>query len=329
MSPEADFDYVEAAKAVFQTEIDELQRLNDRIDERFVKAVDTLQQTLDRERKIVVLGVGKSENIATKIVATFNSTGAPAVILSCQNALHGDIGVVGNGDAVIALSYSGETSELLDLLPHLKRRAGSVIAITGKPESTLASGSDIVLDVNVRTEACPLNLAPTSSTTNMLALGDALAMVLLKARGFQAEDFAENHPSGNLGRRLLTRVTDIMRSGEQLAKMQPTETVAAALESMTKCKAGAVVVIDDTDHLIGIFTHGDFVRGYQQDRGIADDHVGDHMTRSPVTIEGGKLAAEAVRTLEQNRIDEIVVIDDEGRAIGLVDVQDLSRERIF
>lgn len=329
MSPASDFDYVEAAKAVFQTEIDELQRLNDRIDERFVQAVDTLQQTVERERKIVVLGVGKSENIATKIVATFNSTGAPAVILSCQNALHGDIGVVGNGDVVLALSYSGETSELLDLLPHLKRRAGAVIAITGKPDSTLASGSDIVLDVNVRAEACPLNLAPTSSTTNMLALGDALAMVLLKARGFEAEDFAENHPSGNLGRQLLTRVTDIMRSGDDLATVLPADTVATALEAMTKCKAGAVVVVDESGRLIGIFTHGDFVRGYQKDRGMADQLVGDHMTKDPVSIEGGKLAAEAVRMLEQNRIDEIVVTDEQGRAIGLVDVQDLSRARIF
>ena len=310
-------------------EIDELQRLADRIDERFVGVVNALRETLDKERKIVVIGVGKSENIAIKIVATFNSTGAPAVGLNCQNALHGDIGIVGGGDAVIALSYSGETAELLDLLPHLKRRGLTIIAIPGAPESTLALNSDLVLDVNVRAEACPLNLAPTCSTTNMLALGDALAMVLLKARGFNADDFAELHPGGSLGRQLLTRVTDIMRRDDQLAIVQPTDTVGAALEAMNRCKAGAVVAADAEGRLQGIFTHGDFVRGYQEDRHIADHPVSDYMSASPVVIEGEKLAAEAVRTLEQNRIDEIVVIDESGRAIGLVGVQDLSRARIF
>ncbi len=314
---------------MLRVEIDELQRLADRIDERFVKAVNALRQSLDKERKIVVIGVGKSENIATKIVATFNSTGAPSVGLNCQNALHGDIGIVGAGDAIIALSYSGETAELLDLLPHLKRRTLTIIAITGAQESTRALSSDIVLDVNVLAEACPLNLAPTSSTTNMLALGDALAMVLLKARGFNVDDFAELHPGGSLGRQLLTRVTDIMRKDDQLAIVQPTDTVATALDAMNRCKAGAVVAVDVDGRLKGIFTHGDFVRGYQDDRHIADHAVSDYMTSNPVAIEGDKLAAEAVRTLEQNRIDEIVVIDDAGRAIGLVDVQDLSRARIF
>ena len=186
-----------------------------------------------------------------------------------------------------------------------------------------------MLDVNVRAEACPLNLAPTSSTTNMLALGDALAMVLLKARGFGADDFAELHPGGNLGRQLLTRVTDIMRKDDKLAIVRPSETVAAALEAMNRCKAGAVVAVDAAGRLQGIFTHGDFVRGYQGDRHIADHPVSDYMTANPIVIEGEKLAAEAVRALEQNPIDEIVVIDEAGRAIGLVDVQDLSRARIF
>lgn len=329
MNSDAESEYIAAARAVLQTEIDELARLSERIDDRFVAAVHGLRVALEEGRKIVVLGVGKSENIATKIVATFNSTGAPAVSLNCQNALHGDIGVVGVGDVIIALSYSGETAELLDLLPHLKRRGLTIIAITGKPDSSLAVNSDIVLDVNVLTEACPLNLAPTSSTTNMLALGDALAMVLLKARGFGADDFAELHPGGNLGRQLLTRVTDIMRKDDKLAIVRPSETVAAALEAMNRCKAGAVVAVDAAGRLQGIFTHGDFVRGYQGDRHIADHPVSDYMTANPIVIEGEKLAAEAVRALEQNPIDEIVVIDEAGRAIGLVDVQDLSREGIF
>jgi arabinose-5-phosphate isomerase len=324
-----DNDYIAQAKTVLQAEINELIRLSEHIGSEFVRAVDALRKEINGQGKIIVIGVGKSENIATKIAATFNSTGAPAVLLNCQNALHGDIGIVSRGDRVIALSYSGETTELLNLLPHLKRRAVTIIAITGKTESTLANSSDIVLDVNVQEEACPLNLAPTSSTTNMLALGDALAMVLLKARGFKPEDYAEMHPGGNLGRQLLTRVTDIMRQGDQLARMESSGTVASALEAMTRCRAGAVVVTSKEGQLEGIFTHGDFVRTYQDDRNVADHPVSDHMTRNPITINGNKLAAEAVRTFEQNRIDDIVVVDDEDRVIGLIDVQDLSRARIF
>lgn len=322
-------EHIADGKAVLQTEIEELQRLAGRIDERFAEAVELLRRTIQNERKIVVLGVGKSENIAIKIVATFNSTGAPAVALNCQNALHGDIGVVTQGDTLLALSYSGETSELLDILPHVRRRGVSIIGVTGKVDSTLASSSDIVLDVNVKTEACPLNLAPTSSTTCMLAMGDALAMVLLKARGFAAEDFAELHPAGTLGRRLLTRVSDIMRKDTQLATVSPEDTVSAALAAMKRCKAGAVIALTEDGRLAGIFTHGDFVRGYQADRNIGDHYVSDYMTRNPIVIRGDKLAVEVVRTLEEHRVDDIVVVDNDRRVVGLVDVQDLSRARII
>ena len=251
------------------------------------------------------------------------------MVLNCQNALHGDLGIMADGDTVLALSYSGDTTELLNLLPHLKRRATAIIAFTGKPDSALATNSDVVLDVSVENEACPMNLAPTSSTTNMLALGDALAMVLLQSRGFKPEDFAELHPSGSLGRQLLTRVTDIMRQGDQLARIQATDTIATALDAMKQCKAGAVVATDEQGQLQGIFTHGDFVRAYQEDRDIADHLVRDHMTQNPITIQGDKLAAEAVHVLEENRIDEIVVIDASQKVVGLVDVQDLSRAQIF
>ena len=324
-----DHDFTAWAKAVLQTEIDELTRLKDRLGQELVDAVEKLRDGLEAGGKIIVIGVGKSENVATKIAATLTSTGAPAVVLSCQNALHGDLGVVSQGDSVLALSYSGETTELLDLLPHLKRRAVTIIAFTGKADSTLGSNSDILLDISVRNEACPLNLAPTSSTTNMLALGDALAMVLLKSRGFEAEDYAELHPGGSLGRQLLTRVTDIMRQGDQLALVKPDDSVAHALESMKQCKAGAVVATSEDGQLEGIFTHGDFVRAYQEDRDIADHLIRDHMTKTPVSIRGDKLAAEAVHTLQENLIDELVVIDLENRVIGLIDVQDLSRARIF
>lgn len=329
MNSETESEFIAAARAVLQTEMDELSRLSERIDHRFVEAVGAFQAALDAGRKIVVIGVGKSENVATKIVATLNSTGAPAVSLSCQNALHGDIGIVARGDAVLALSYSGETTELLDLLPHLRRRSVVIVAVTGRVESALAVESDIVLDVNVRAEACPLNLAPTSSTTNMLALGDALAMVLLKARGFEAEDFAELHPGGQIGRRLLIRVSGIMRKGDRLAIVKPSDNVAAALVAMQRCKSGAAVVADDDGLLKGIFTHGDFVRGFQGDTQIADRPVADFMTADPISIAEDKLAAEAVHTFEKNPIDEIVVLADDGRVVGLVDVQDLSRERIF
>ncbi|MBO11694.1 MAG: KpsF/GutQ family sugar-phosphate isomerase [Planctomycetaceae bacterium] len=322
-------DYIEQAKAVLGTEIDELQRLSGRIGQGFVRAVEVLQECLDRQGKIIIIGVGKSENIATKVCATFNSTGAPAVVLSCQNALHGDLGIVTEGDAVLALSYSGETSELLSLLPHIKRRIGCLISMTGQPDSPLATDSDIVLDVGVTAEACPLNLAPTSSTTNMLALGDALAMVLLQARGFQAEDFAELHPGGSLGRQLLTRVKDIMRHGDRLALVAPADTVAIALAAMKECKAGAVVAINADGGLCGIFTHGDFVRAYQENCDIAGDQILNHMTENPVAIQGDKLATEAVRTFEKHLIDEIVVVDSTNKVIGLVDVQDLSRTRMF
>lgn len=321
--------FVAKAKSVLQTEIDELVSLSGRIGPEFTQAIQTLCDGLNGRGKIIVIGVGKSENIATKIAATLNSTGAPAVVLDCQNALHGDLGILADGDTVLALSYSGETVELLNLLPHLKRRAASIIAFTGNPSSTLANNSDVVLDTSVTNEACPLNLAPTSSSTNMLALGDALAMVLLQARGFRSEDFAELHPSGSLGRQLLTRVNDIMRQGNQLACVQTNDTIATALDIMRQCKAGAAVATDEQGNLQGIFTHGDFVRAYQKDRDIADRLVADQMTTNPVTIQCEKLAAEAVHLLEENRIDEIVVIDDTQKVVGLVDVQDLSRAQIF
>ena len=322
-------DFITLAKSVLQTEIDELANLSRRIGPEFTNAVNSLHEGLTQHGKIIVIGVGKSENIATKIAATLNSTGAPAVVLNCQNALHGDLGIMSEGDTVLALSYSGQTCELLNLLPHLKRRAAAIIALTGQPDSALAKNSDVVLDVSVETEACPMNLAPTSSSTNMLALGDALAMVLLQARGFQPKDFAELHPSGSLGRQLLTRVTDIMRQGDQLARAMPTDTISIALDSMKQCKAGAVVATNEQGQLLGIFTHGDFVRAYQEDRNIADHRIQDHMTANPITIQSDKLAAEAVHVLEENRVDEIVVIDSTQTVIGLVDVQDLSRAQIF
>ena len=322
-------DYLEKAKRVIALEIDELQQLSDRIDAPFCKAVEALKAAIDQNRKIVVVGVGKSGNIGHKIAATLNSTGATAVVLNSQNALHGDLGLVQGGDAVLAMSQSGETTELLDLLPNLCRLDVKIIGMTGRHDSSLAKHSDIVMDTSVSREACPLNLAPTSSSTVMLVLGDALAMVLLEARGFRSDDFARLHPSGHLGRILLTRVSDVMRGKDPLALIHTETTVEVALKSMTKQRAGAAVVIDVEGALLGIFTHGDFVRAFQENRDIRDQAVAQFMSPEPICIEGQRLATEALQLLEQHRVDDLIVINDENCPIGMLDTQDLSRMQLI
>lgn len=320
--------YPEKARRVIDLEIEELQRLRERIGDPFAQAIQRIMETLNERRKLVVCGVGKSGNIGRKLAATLNSTGATTVLLNAQDALHGDLGMIDEGDLAILLSYSGETSELLSLLPHLRRQSLTLIAITGNAESTLARNADLTLDVNVSREACPLNLAPTSSTTTMLVLCDALAMVLLEARGFQQEDFAKLHPGGSLGRVLLTKVCDLMRSDDALALITPETTVRDALQAMTRARAGAAIATNPDGTLAGVFTHGDFVRAFQKDSAIADRPVSDYMTRKPIHISAHKLAAEVLATLEHARVDDLVVVDDQGKPVGLVDTQDLTRLRV-
>jgi arabinose-5-phosphate isomerase len=320
--------YPEKARRVIQLEIDELQRLHARIDDRFAQAIDLLLACVRSRGKLIVCGVGKSGSIGRKLAATLNSTGATTVLLDVGDALHGDLGVIDPGDLAILLSYSGETSELLNLLPHLKRFSIPVIAITGGLHSTLAKNADVVLDVHVTQEACPLNLAPTSSTTTMLVLCDALAMALLEARGFQAEDFAKLHPGGSLGRALLTRVSDVMRQGDQLATITPETTVREGLQAMTKARSGAAVVTNADGTLAGVFTHGDFVRAFQKDNAISEKPVREFMTPRPVSIQAGKLAAEVLATLQNSRVDDVVVVDEAGKPVGMVDTQDLTRLRL-
>ncbi len=318
-------DLLKKARAVLAIEASQLQRLAKRLDGTFAKAVEALEDTLSQGKKIVIIGVGKSENIGKKFVATLNSTGATAVNLSCQNALHGDLGMLSSGDLVVALSYSGETAEMISLLPHVKKRASLIIAVTGATTSTLAKHSDLVLDTHVEEEACPLQLAPTSSSTNMLGLCDALAMVLLEKRGFRAEDFAELHPGGSLGKYLLTRVRDIMRTGSALAIVPTSANVQTAVSTMLEARAGAAIIVNPDDSLAGIFTHGDFIRGYQSDRGIGDAPVSKHMTSDPITVREDDLAVEIIKTLREHKIDDLIVLDSTGKTVGLVDVQDLSR----
>jgi arabinose-5-phosphate isomerase len=317
-------DFTQQARRIVELEIAELARLLDRIDGRFSEAVEALMECLKEKRKIVVCGVGKSGNIGRKFTATLNSTGATSVNLNAQDALHGDLGVLDEGDVVVLLSYSGETQELLDLLPHLRRMDVRLIAISGDASSTLARNSDIVLDVSVQREACPLNLAPTTSTTVMLVLCDAMAMVLMEARGIQAEDFAKFHPSGALGK-ALTKVSDVMRTGEAMACVAPETSVRNALETMTKAHSGAALVVNADGRLAGVFTHGDFVRAFQHDAAIGDRCVRDFMTGDPVTIGPDRLATEVLALLEHHRVDDLPVVNDVGCPVGLVDTQDLTR----
>lgn len=322
-------DSLERARRVLSIEISELERLSLRLDGSFVAAVKLLREAVEQRGKVVVLGVGKSGHVGEKIAATLTSTGAPSVVLDSLNALHGDLGVVSDGDVILTLSYSGETEELIRILPSLARFDVRKIALTGNISSTLAKASDVVLDVSVTQEACPHNLAPTSSTTVMLALGDALAMVLLEERGFTREDFARFHPAGQLGRSLLLRVSDIMRSGEAAAIVTSDASVVDVLKELTARRAGAALVVDEAGRLQGIFTHGDFARHFPSDPQIGTRPVGEVMTVNPVTIRADKLAAEVLMVLEQHRIDDLVVTDADGKPLGVVDSQDLSRLKIL
>lgn len=305
--------------------MEELGRLGERIDGAFSEAVDLMLACLEARRKIVVCGVGKSGSIGRKFTATLNSTGATSVNLNAQDALHGDLGVLDEGDVVVLMSYSGATEELLALLPHLRRMDVKVIAITGNTAGPMARNADVVLDVRVQREACPLGLAPTSSTTAMLVLCDALAMVLLEARGFNTEDFARFHPSGALGRALLTKVSDVMRQGDALAMVSPSTPVSGVLTSMTKARAGAAIVVNADGSLAGVFTHGDFVRAWQADPLVGQQPVSSYMTRKPISISSEKLATEVLALLEHHRVDDLLVVDAEGRPVGMVDTQDLTR----
>jgi arabinose-5-phosphate isomerase len=322
-------EYLERARRVIALELAEVTRLHDRLDDSFTRAVETLLASVENRGKIVVCGVGKSGHIGEKIAATLTSTGSPAVVLNSLNALHGDLGVITDGDVILALSYSGETDELLNILPAIARFDVKIVAITGNANSFLAKNCDVHLDVRVEREACPLELAPTSSTTTMLVLGDALAMVLLEARGFTKEDFARFHPGGRLGRTLLLRVHQIMRGSEQMALVPPTAVVREVLHAMARARAGAAVVTEASGALAGIFTHGDFGRHFQTHADLLERAVGDFMTKNPITIRGDKLAVEVLHILERHRIDDLVVVDETNAPIGVVDSQDLARFRLI
>lgn len=310
------------AKEVLRIEADAVSSLIKRVDAGFEKAGKLI---LACKGKVVVTGMGKPGFIGAKISATLSSTGTPSLYLHPADAIHGDLGRVTRDDIVLALSNSGETEEILRLLPTLKKIGAKLIAMVGNTDSTLARYSDVVLNVAVKKEACPLNLAPTASTTAMLAMGDALAIALLDKRGFREEDFAFFHPGGAIGKRLLLRVEDIMRKGKANPIVKEDTKIKNVLLKITEARAGSASVINKKGALIGIFTDGDLRRHLGVDAALPVRRVREVMTKNPITISKDMLAADAFRILREKKIDEIPVVDNKRRPIGLIDVQDLLK----
>lgn len=317
------------ARQVFDLELAGLRAVRAQLDAAFAAVVAEVVETLRRRNKVVVVGIGKSGAIGRKLAATLTSTGSTAVVLDPVDALHGDLGLLNDGDLVLALSYSGESDELLNLLPALKRFAVRLVAVTGHPRSTLARHSDHVLNVRVPREACPFNLAPTTSTTAMLVLGDALAMAVLQARGFQARDFAQRHPAGAIGRALLLRIRDIMRQGERNSVAPQTLSVKDALLIMTRAKAGSVSVVDARGRLVGVFTDGDLRRHMARDEQVLNRPLARVMTRHPVCVREDALAVEALKIFNARSIDDLIVINARREPVGLVDAQDLPKLKLM
>ena len=321
--------HIGIARKVFSIELEAIRSARSSLDGAFERAVDLVLDTLRRKGKIIVVGIGKSGNIGQKISATLRSTGSSSVLLNPVDALHGDLGIVNDGDVLLALSYSGESEELLNLLPALKRFSVKLIAMTGSAKSALARHSDVVLNVKVRREACPFNLAPTASTTAMLVMGDALAMAVLEARGFKQQDFARFHPSGAIGRAMLSRVSDIMRTGDRNAVAKETLTVKEALPIMTRAKSGSLSIVDSRGKLAGVFTDGDFRRRMASDASLLDKPLKQVMTRNPVCIRDSALAAEALKIFDEHNIDDLIVVNAKREPAGLVDSQDLPKLKLM
>ncbi len=317
---------LETAKRVLRIEAEAIAGLIDRLDERFEHAVDLLYRCQGR---VVVTGMGKSGLIGRKIAATFASTGTPSLFLHAAEALHGDLGMLVSEDALVAISYGGETEELLELLETVKRLGIGLVTLTANPRSTLASASDVVLDIAVKEEACSLNLAPTASTAAALAMGDALAMALLERRGFREEDFAALHPGGRLGKRL-RRVETLMHSGNDLPRVLPTTRMPDVIYEMSRKGLGLTAVAEAGGRLLGVITDGDLRRVMQQRKKDALDlTAAECMTKNPVTIRSSELAATALRLMEERKITSVLVTDGGGRLEGVVHIHDLWTLQLF
>ena len=318
-------DFAASGRRVFDIEADALRVVGGRIDGDFSAACQALITTAGR---VVCVGMGKSGHVARKIAATLASTGTPAFFVHPGEAGHGDLGMITDADTVLMLSNSGETDELLMLLPVLARQGNVVISMTGRPESTLARASGVHLDVSVPVEACPLDLAPTSSTTAALAMGDALAVALLEARGFSPEDFALSHPGGALGRRLLTHVRDVMHTDADLPCVNPDSALVDAVLAISRGSLGMTVVCDTHDKVLGIFTDGDLRRAFAKQLDLKQVRVRDVMTTGPKTIGADRLAVEAVALMEKHRINQLIVTDADGVLEGALNMHDLFRAKV-
>ncbi|NII11525.1 KpsF/GutQ family sugar-phosphate isomerase [Oleiagrimonas sp. C23AA] len=315
-----------SARTVIATEAAAIRSLEPRIDGNFSRAC---RHILDCPGRVVVIGMGKSGHIARKVAATFASTGTPSFFVHPGEASHGDLGMITPQDIVLALSNSGETDEILFILPVLKRQGIPLIAMTGNAQSSLAQQADVHLDASVPAEACPLGLAPTASTTAALVMGDALAVALLEARGFTSEDFARSHPAGSLGRRLLLHIADIMHSGEGIPRVGPEASLTEALMEMTRKRLGMTAVVDDRLRLLGVFTDGDLRRALDDDDvDLRNASVASLMTRGPKTISADRLAIEAAQLMEKHQIHALLVTDENERVVGALNIHDLLRARV-
>jgi arabinose-5-phosphate isomerase len=317
---------LELARRVIAIEAEAVRALVDRLDERFLKAVSLI---LERRGRVVVSGIGKSGHIARKIASTLASTGTPAYFVHPAEAVHGDLGMVLPDDVFVAISHSGESAELLAIVPLVKRQGAKLIALTGDASSTLARESDVHLDAGVAQEACPLNLAPTASTTAALALGDALAVALLDARGFSADDFARSHPGGALGRRLLTHVSDVMRRGAEVPAVSETATLKEAVLEMSRGRLGMTAVVSAEGRVRGVFTDGDLRRAFEKVTDFGAAKIADLMTASPRCIRPDALAVEAVQLMEEHKINQLLVTDGAGALVGALNMHDLFRAKVI
>ena len=322
---------LDLARRVLTIEADAVRALIERIDERFLAAVNLIDQ---RKGRVVVSGMGKSGHIARKIASTLASTGTPAYFVHPAEASHGDLGMIEVGDVFIAISYSGSSEELVQIVPQVKRRGAKLIAITGKPDSALAREADVHLDAGVAQEACPHNLSPTASTTAALALGDALAVALLDMRGFSAADFARTHPRGGLpgqalARQALLHVEDVMRTGDRIPKVASGTPLRQAVMEMSRGRIGMTAVVDPAGLIKGVFTDGDLRRTIEKSTELNDLLVDDVMTKNPRTVRCKTLAAEAVHVMEEHKVNQVLVVDEHGALVGALNMHDLFRARVI
>ena len=358
--------FLARAREVFDIEIEGLRRTRDSLDGSFDAAIGMMLDCARRDGIVVVTGVGKSLHAAEKISATLSSTGTRSIVLNPVQAMHGDLGMVSARDILLALSFSGESDEILRLVPAIRRHGLKIVSLTGNPGSSLATASDVHIAIPCGREACPFGMAPTNSVTATLAMGDALAMAMIDAQEFSVEDYAKNHPAGAIGRALVMRASDVMRTGERLARVSPETTVMATLFAMTTAKSGSAVVADEDGRLLGIFTDGDF-RRFMSERGaeagdgekaagptghpsqssqsrlsrlsssssqsspsrLLETPVGEVMTQSPLFVRDDAYAAELLKIFEKRRIDDLPVCNAEGRVVGLVDIQDLPKMKVM